>query len=67
MILEKEAKRIIIKTIKTMAQTAIGIIGAGYVLSDIDWATVASASVLSGVVCLLMNLSDLKEENINED
>ena len=67
MILEKEAKRIIIKTIKTMAQTAVGIIGAGYVLSDIDWTTVASASVLSGVVCLLMNLSDLKEENINED
>ena len=45
-----------------MAQTAVGIIGTGYVLSDIDWTTVASASVLSGVVCLLMNLSDLKEE-----
>ena len=65
--MEKEAKKIIIKTIKTMAQTAIGIVGSGYVLSDINWATVASASVLSGVVCLLMNLSDLKEENINED
>ena len=61
MILEKEAKRIIIKTIKTMAQTAIGIVGSGYVLSDINWATVASASVLSGVVCVLMNISELKE------
>ena len=59
--MEKEAKKIIIKTIKTMAQTAIGIIGSGYVLSDINWATVASASVLSGVVCVLMNISELKE------
>ena len=59
--MEKEAKKIIIKTIKTMAQTAIGIIGSGYVLSDINWATVASASVLSGVVCILMNISELKE------
>ena len=59
--MEKEAKKIIIKTIKTMAQTAIGIVGSGYVLSDIDWATVASASVLSGIVCLLMNISELKE------
>ena len=61
MTLEKEVKQIIIKTIKTMAQTAVGIVGAGYVLSDIDWATVASASVLSGIVCLLMNISELKE------
>ena len=59
--MEKEAKKIIIKTIKTMAQTAIGIVGSGYVLSDINWATVASASVLSGVVCILMNISELKE------
>ena len=59
--MEEEAKKIIIKTIKTMAQTAIGIVGSGYVLSDIDWATVASASVLSGVVCVLMNISELKE------
>ena len=44
-----------------MAQTAVGIVGAGYVLSDINWATVLSASVLSGVVCLLMNISELKE------
>ena len=59
--MEKEAKKIIIKTIKAMAQTAIGIVGSGYVLSDINWATVASASVLSGVVCILMNISELKE------
>lgn len=43
-----------------MSQTAVGIIGTGYVLSDINWQTVVSASILSGLVSVLMNLSDLK-------
>lgn len=44
-----------------MSQTAVGIIGTGYVLSDVNWGTVISASLLSGLVAILMNLSDLKE------
>nr|DAG44376.1 MAG TPA: hypothetical protein [Bacteriophage sp.] len=61
MILEKEIKKVLIKAVKTMSQTAVGIIGTGYVLSDINWETVVSASLLSGLVAILMNLSDLKE------
>lgn len=61
MILEKEIKKVIIKAVKTMSQTAVGVIGTGYVLSDIDWQTVVSASILSALVSILMNLSDLKE------
>lgn len=59
--MEKEIKKVIIKAVKTMSQTAVGIIGTGYVLSDIDWQTVVSASILSALVSILMNLSDLKE------
>lgn len=58
--MEKEIKKVIIKAVKTMSQTAVGIIGSGYVLSDINWQTVVSASILSGLVSVLMNLSDLK-------
>lgn len=58
--MEKEIKKVIIKAVKTMSQTAIGIIGSGYVLSDINWQTVVSASILSGLVSVLMNLSYLK-------
>lgn len=58
--MEKEIKKVIIKAVKTMSQTAVGIIGTGYVLSDINWQTVVSASILSGLVSVLMNLSDLK-------
>lgn len=67
MTLEKEIKKVLIKAIKTMSQTAVGIIGTGYVLSDIDWQTVVSASILSGLVSVLMNLSDLKvDDEVNE-
>ncbi|WAX17978.1 hypothetical protein SG586P1_00023 [Streptococcus phage SG586P1] len=58
--MEKEIKKVIIKAVKTMSQTAVGIIGTGYVLSDINWQTVVSASILSGLVSVLMNLSELK-------
>lgn len=58
--MEKEIKKVLIKAVKTMSQTAVGIIGSGYVLSDINWETVVSASILSGLVAVLMNLSDLK-------
>ena len=50
---------------RTVAQTAIGIIGASVVLSDVNWVTVASASVLAGVLSLLTSVAGLPE--IKED
>lgn len=54
-------KKVGIKTIRTMAQTAIGVIGSSVVLSDVDWKVVASSVVLSGIVCILMNVSQIEE------
>ena len=45
-----------VRAIRTMAQTAVGVISAGAVLSDVDWIHVASASVLAGLVSVLMSL-----------
>lgn len=59
--MKKYFEKLGVKVLKTMAQTAVGIIGTGYVLSDINWETVISASLLSGLVAILMNISDLKE------
>lgn len=50
-----------IRAVRTVAQTAVGIIGASVVLSDVNWVTVASASVLAGVLSLLTSVAGLPE------
>lgn len=54
-------KAALVRAIKTVAQTAIGCIGAGAVLSDVSWPVVASASVLAGFVSLLTSVAGLPE------
>lgn len=55
-----------IKVLKTMAQSAVGVIGASTLITQVDWRVVVSTTLLSGLVCVLTNLSDLKEEDVDE-
>lgn len=50
-----------IRAVKTMAQTAVGCIGAAAALGDVNWPMVGSASVLAGLVSLLTNVAGLPE------
>ncbi|MGM9578606.1 MAG: holin [Evtepia sp.] len=50
-----------VRAVKTIAQTAIGCIGASVVLSDVSWPVVVSAAVLAGVVSLLTSVAGLPE------
>ena len=50
-----------IRAIKTIAQTAVAMIGTSVVISEVDWVMVASASVLSGVPSLLTSVAGLPE------
>lgn len=50
-----------IRAVKTMAQAAIGMIGTNLVLEDVSWVTVASASVLAGVLSMLTSVAGLPE------
>ena len=50
-----------IRAVKTVAQTAVGMITVGAALSEINWTYVASVSVVAGVASLLTSLAGIPE------
>ena len=50
-----------VRAIKTVAQTAVSLIGVGAVMSDIDWLMVGSASLLAGILSILTSVAGLPE------
>ena len=50
-----------IRAVKTVAQTAVGIIGASAIISEVDWKVVLSASLLAGITSLLTSIAGLPE------
>lgn len=58
----KWLKNVGIRCIKTMAQAAIGVIGSSALISQVDWKVCVSTVALAGITCVLMNISQIKEE-----
>lgn len=50
-----------VRALRTMAQTAIGTIGAAVLISDVNWVELCSASLLAGIISLLMSIKGLPE------
>ena len=62
-----------IRAVKTMAQSAIGAIGAAATMGAVDWRIVGSTALLAGVLSLLTSVAGIpevegteKEVEINE-
>lgn len=55
-----------IRAIKTVAQSAIAMIGTAVVMGDVNWLQLGSAAVLAGIVSLLTSVAGLPELKSNE-
>ena len=54
-----------VRTLKTMAETALAVIGTNTIgITQVDWLGVLSACALSGVVTILFNIKRLPESAI---
>ena len=50
-------KYALIRMARTIAQTAVAVIGTAFVLSDVNWCAVISASILAGILSLLTSIA----------
>ena len=57
----------LIRSARTMAQTAIGMIGVDMIFDIVNILTFISTILLSGVACLLMNMIEVPEIEKRKD
>ena len=50
-----------VRAVKTMAQTAVAMIGVSAVMQEVNWVAVGSAALLSGVLSVLTSVAGLPE------
>lgn len=60
------AKKAAIRAVKTMAQTAVAVIGTSTVVAAVDWKFVVSSAVVSGVVSILTSVAGIPEVESEE-
>lgn len=63
--LKKWIKNVGIKVLKTMAETALAVIGANTIgITEVDWLGLFSTCALSGFVTVLFNIKSLPESEV---
>ena len=54
-------KATVIRAIKTMAQTAGGMIIAGSAISEVEWSYVCSVSLVAGILSVITSIAGIPE------
>lgn len=47
----------LIRAVRTIAQTAVSVIGVSAVMSEVDWLYVGSAALLAGILSVLTSIA----------
>ena len=50
-------KASLIRCVRTIAQTAVAVIGTAFVLEEVNWWVVISASILAGILSILTSVA----------
>ena len=58
---KKWVRAALARSVKTVAQSAVAMIGTAALISDVDWEMVVSASILAGILSILTSLGGLPE------
>ncbi len=63
---QKWVKAAAVRAVKTMAQTAVAVIGTSAVISAIDWKIVLSSAAVAGIVSVLTSIGGIPEVESEE-
>ena len=50
-----------VRALRTVAQTAVALIGTAVAITDVSWSIVLSGAILAGILSLLTSLAGLPE------
>lgn len=56
------AKKAGMRALKTVAQTAVSVIGTTALITEVNWSVVGSAALLAGILSLLTSVAGIPEE-----
>lgn len=56
-----------IRAMKTFFQTAVALIPAAAMITEVDWSTIAGTAALAAAVSLMTSMAGLPEVNIDEE
>lgn len=61
---KKWIKAALVRAIKTIAQTAVAMIGTATVFSEVNWLMILSGSLLAGLLSILTSVAGLPEVEV---